>query len=102
MKTLIKLTLAATCLAGAATAETAKERAARCAVQGEMVAAAIEMRLKRQSEKKVKAALAESADDSMQEAVPLLVGYVFTLSRKDMKTLDIPTAFTEQCAAFSG
>lgn len=85
--------------AAPALAETSKQRAKRCAAQSEIVAQAVEMRTKRKSEAKAKAALLETTDEKLAPSVPILVGYVYTLNRKDLKA-DIPTAFREQCSAF--
>ena len=82
-----------------ALAETKRQRIKRCTVQAEIVGQAVEMRQKRRSEKKVKAALLEDIDEAFAPSVPLLVGYVFTLNRKDLKQ-DIQGAFQEQCAGY--
>ncbi|UYV38648.1 hypothetical protein N4R57_06255 [Rhodobacteraceae bacterium D3-12] len=86
-------------IATPALAETKRQREKRCTAQSELVAQAVEMRSKRKSEAKTKAALLETADESLAPSVPILVGYVYTLNRKDLKA-DIPKAFREQCSAF--
>lgn len=97
MKSLIGIALALMTLPFAALAETAEEREARCAAQGDIMAMAAEMRLERRSEKRAKAELLETVDEQMKTSVPLLVGYVYTLSRKDLKGVDVRANFVEQC-----
>ncbi|RFP88830.1 hypothetical protein DZK27_07940 [Rhodobacteraceae bacterium 63075] len=97
MKHLTATALALMTLPLAASAETAEEREARCAAQGDIMAKAAEMRLERRSEKRAKAELAETVDEQMKTSVPLLVGYVYTLSRKDLKGVDVRANFVEQC-----
>ncbi len=82
-----------------ALAETDKKREARCAAQSEIVAQAVEMRQKRKSEAKVKEAILEGVDEKLAPSVPILVGYVYTLHRKDLKE-DISGAFKQQCSDF--
>ena len=41
-----------------------------------------------------------STEEALQGAIPLLVGYIYTLPRKDLKATDVPAVFIEQCAAF--
>lgn len=89
-----------TVIAVPALAETRKQREARCAAQSEIVAQAIEMRQKRTSEAKTKEAILEGLDEKLAPSVPILVGYVFTLNRKDLKQ-DIPGAFQKQCTDFT-
>lgn len=85
--------------AAPALAETRKQRKKRCLAQSEIVAQAVEMRLKKKSEAKTKAALLDGADKKIAPSVPILVGYVYTLAPKDLKA-DVPAAFKEQCSAF--
>ncbi len=68
-----------------ALAETDKERAARCAAQTEIAAQAVEMRQKRRSEARTKKTILESTDERLAPSVPLLVGFVYTLHRSDLK-----------------
>ena len=82
-----------------ALAETRKERAARCAAQADIVAQAVEMRRKMKSEKKVRAALGQTIDAKYAPSITPLVGFVFTLPRKDLKS-DVAGAFTKQCEAY--
>ena len=82
-----------------ALAETEKEREYRCVAQSQIVAQAVEMRQKRKSETKAKAAILEVTDEKLAGSVPLLVGYVYTLHRKDLKQ-DISGAFKQQCSDF--
>jgi len=98
MRHLIAVALIAT-TALPALAETRKQRETRCAAQSEIVAQAIEMRQKRKSEAKTKEAILETLDASLAPSVPILVGYVYTLNRKDLKQ-DIPGAFKTQCSEF--
>ncbi|WP_137703103.1 hypothetical protein [Marimonas lutisalis] len=86
-------------MAAPALAETQKEREKRCAAQGEIVSQAVEMRKKFRSEAKAKTAILETIDEGMAPAVPFLVGFVYTLNRKDLKQ-DVPAAFIEQCNAY--
>ena len=83
-----------------ALAETDAQRAERCAAQAQIVGQAVEMRKKRQSETKVKDSLLAEVDAKLAPSVPLLVGYVFTLNRKDLK-LDVAASFAEQCTAYN-
>ena len=80
--------------------ETAQERKARCEAQGEIVTKAVALRLKRTNETKAKEAIKASTEEALQGAIPLLVGYIYTLPRKDLKANDVPAVFIEQCAAF--
>ena len=80
-------------------AETRKKRAKRCAAQAEIVGQAVELRQKRRSEKKTKETILAETDEALAPSVPLLVGYVYTLNRKDLK-LDVRGAFEEQCNAY--
>ena len=82
-----------------AAAETAKERAERCAAQAAIVGQAVEMRTKRKSEDKVKETILETIDPRYVPSVPMLVGYVYTLHRKDLK-LDVQASFEAQCNAY--
>ncbi|WP_439109219.1 hypothetical protein [Lentibacter sp.] len=99
MKHLLTTTVAFMLMTGASTAETAEERTARCEAQGEIVAKAVELRLKRRGEAKAKDEIKATTEEAIQGAIPLLVGYIYTLPRKDLKTNDVPAAFVEQCAA---
>ncbi len=100
MKHLIGMTLALMTAAGGALAETADERQARCEAQGEIMAQAAEMRLARRSEKRARAELLETVAEEMKTSVPIVVGYVYTLDRKDLKGADVRASFVEQCAGF--
>lgn len=102
MKHLLTTTVAFMLMTAATTAhaETAKERKARCEAQGAIVTKAVELRLKRTNETKAKEEIKASTEEALQGAIPLLVGYIYTLPRKDLKTNDVPAAFIEQCAAF--
>ena len=82
-----------------ALAETKKQRETRCAAQSEIVAQAIEMRKKRTPEAKAKQAILEGLDAKLAPSVPILVGYVYTLHRKDLDH-DVPGAFQQQCTDF--
>ncbi|MDQ2089443.1 hypothetical protein [Marimonas arenosa] len=82
-----------------AAAETRKQRETRCAAQAEIVGQAVEMRKKRSSEAKVKEAILAETDTVYAASVPILVGYVYTLHRNDLKA-DVRGAFEEQCNAF--
>jgi len=97
MKHLTGIALALMTLPLAASAETAEEREARCTAQGEIMAQAAEMRVARRSEKRAKAELLETVEERMKPSVPILVGYVYTLNRKDLKDLDVQATFVEQC-----
>lgn len=99
MKHLLTPTVAFILMAGVATSETVEERTARCAAQGEIVSKAVELRLKRKSEARAKAEINATTEEALQGAIPLLVGYIYTLSRKDLKSSDVPTAFVDQCSA---
>ncbi len=85
--------------AAPAFAESRKQRIARCAAQADIVGQAVEMRQKRKSEKKVKAALAETVEAKYAPSIPMLVGWVYTLNRKDL-TPEIKGEFQDQCAAY--
>jgi len=105
MKNLLTTTVAFMLLTTATTAttaqaETAKERQARCEAQGAIVTKAVEWRLKRKSETKAKDEIKASTEEALQGAIPLLVGYIYTLPRKDLKANDVPAVFVAQCAAF--
>lgn len=97
-----KLMIASICLlvSAAAQAETVAEREARCEAQGTIVTQAVEHRLKRRSEAKARAAIAEETPAEMQGSVAPLVGYVYTLARRDVKNGKVAESFIEQCAAF--
>ncbi|KAA0916728.1 hypothetical protein [Aquicoccus porphyridii] len=86
-------------IATPALAETAKERAARCAAQSEIIVQAVEMRQKRRSEARAKKTILETTDDRLAPSVPLLVGFVYTLHRSDLKR-DVRGSFLEQCNAY--
>lgn len=86
-------------IAAPAFSETEQDRAERCAAQSEIVAQAVEMRQKRRSEARTKAAILDTTDDRLAPSVPLLVGFVYTLNRKDLK-LDVTGSFLEQCTAY--
>ena len=102
MKHLLPLTAALMLLSTApmATAETANDREARCAAQGEIVSKAVALRLKRKSETKAKTEIKASTEEALQGAIPLLVGYIYTLPRKALKANDVPAVFVAQCTAF--
>ncbi|MCV2894390.1 hypothetical protein [Lentibacter sp. XHP0401] len=102
MKHLLTTTVAFMLMTAAttATAETAKERKARCEEQGEIVTKAVELRLKRTKEAKANEEISATTAEALLGSVPLLVGYIYTLPRKDLKGIDVPAAFIEQCSAF--
>ncbi|PIE13556.1 MAG: hypothetical protein CSA70_04590 [Rhodobacterales bacterium] len=79
-------------------AETKKQRAARCEAVSEIMGQAVELRQKRKSEKKAKAVILETVDEKWATTVPILVGHVYTLPRKDLKTYDKDVVL-EQCNA---
>lgn len=80
-------------------AESTKARKARCAAQGEIVSQAVEMRKKRKSEATVKETILAEVEEAYAPSVPLLVGWVYTLNRRDLKA-DVTGDFTKQCNAF--
>lgn len=83
-----------------AIAESKKEREARCEKQGDIVALAAEARLKRTREAKAKEEILASTEEAYHGSVPLLVGFVYTQPRADLKKGGTREAFVEQCSAF--
>ncbi|MBU2983610.1 hypothetical protein KO498_17515 [Lentibacter algarum] len=100
MKQILLVTLLGLAFASAAAAESASERDARCEKQGEIIAKAAEARLARTREAKAKEEIMESTEEDYKTSVPLLVGYIYTLPRKDLKAADPKLAFVEQCSGF--
>lgn len=86
-------------IAAPAVSETEQERADRCAAQTEIVLQAVEMRQKRRSEEQTKNAILDTTDEGLAPSVPLLVGFVYTLHRSDLKR-DVSGSFLEQCNAY--
>lgn len=86
-------------IATPALAETQKQRDKRCDAQSQIVGQAVELRLKRRSEAKAKAAIIETVDAKLANSVPVLVGYIYTLPRQELKT-DVKGAFIAQCKAY--
>ncbi len=87
-------------LVAPASAETETERQARCEKQGEIIGKASEARLKRTREIKAKEAILGSTEEAYKGSVPILVGYIYTLPRSDLKKADAKLAFVEQCSGF--
>ncbi len=87
-------------LAAPAAAETKDERVARCEKQGEIIGKAAEARLARTREAKANTEILETTDAAYHPSVPILVGHIYTLSRGDLKDVDVKAAFVEQCSGF--
>ena len=90
-------------LAGAASAETAAQKAERCAAQADIVTSAIDARTQGRDAPATKAML--EAEDSGIPAryapgIAPLVEWVFTLP-EDQLALDVGGAFEKQCLDFS-
>ncbi len=82
-----------------ASAETDKQRQARCAAQSGIVAQAIEMRKENTPEAEAQQAILDGMDEKLAPSVPILVGYVYSLESDAMQQ-DITGAFKQQCADF--
>ncbi|WP_232796497.1 hypothetical protein [Roseovarius salinarum] len=86
----------------AAVAETAEERAARCAAQADLVSEAVVLRSdgadKTRAVERIKAG-DNAAAERYPSTVSVLVGWVYTLP-DDQLTADAASAFEKSCVAF--
>jgi len=90
-------------LAGAASAETAAQKAERCAAQADIVTSAVDARQEGRDAQATKAMM-EAADSGIPAryapGITPLVEWVFTLP-EDQLALDVGGAFEKQCLDFS-
>ena len=80
-------------------AETKRERAKRCATQGQIVGDAVMMRVGQASKTKTLENLTADYGPEQAVVVPMLVDYVYALDAADL-TAAVAVAFEEQCNAF--
>jgi hypothetical protein len=99
MKHMFASTVALWLGVGAALAESPEQRAMRCAAQGEVLREAVVLRLRFVSERKAKQNITRATAPEMQGAVPLLVGYAYSLTRKELRQGDLAASFEAQCRA---
>lgn len=103
MLRLLTLSCGLALLAGAASAETAAQKAERCSAQADIVARAVEAREQGRDLSATKAML-EAADSGVPArytpGIMPLVEWVFTLPQ-DQLALDVSGAFEKQCLDFS-
>ena len=87
----------------AALAETAAERAARCAGQAWIVGRAVDLRVQGTEESRAASSIGASdsgLDPKYAPGVTVLVGWVYSLP-KDQLTAEAATAFEAQCLAYT-
>ncbi len=94
------LTIALICSAPFAWAEDATDaddpKVVSCQAQASIVTQAASLRSEGKRERKVKRLVTEEMDEAMKPAVPLLVGWVYTLPKGDLDK-DPGPAYYEAC-----